>query len=622
MEVMSLSWTNELYNVYEKNNGRTDCEPALLPFSHSTANAQIEITLIESGEIVSAKTIEKDDAVTIIPVTESSATRSSGISPHPLADKLIYLAKDYNSFVENGKDNTKFYEAYINQLREWYDSEHCNKAVRAIYDYLEKGKLIEDLINHNVLVTDETTGKLKSKVKIAGIFQEDSFVRFRINYSDLMRESRTWADKSLFDNFIAFNSEKGGNEQLCYATGEILPATYKHPAKIRNAGDFGRLISTNDESGFAYRGRFRNKEDAISVSYEFSQKMHNALKWLIARQGVNIENSLMLVVWESSMRELPDITQGYDDFDFDDDEPQYADTVPAYRNLLKKSLFGNENKFDKNSKAMIMGLDSATTGRLSISMYSELNCSSFLENLEKWHTETAWIRFNSKMKKNYVGSFPLKSIIECAFGTEQGSYIKCNPKLVTEYICKLIPCVTENRRIPKDIVRGLVSKASSPLKYDHYYNWKKVLETACGMIRKEKLENKEECKMALDENCTRRSYLYGRLLAVADAAESSTYERDEKRTTNAQRYFETFSNRPYTTWDIIRKRLNPYLDGMKTGTRIYYEKLINKITNSFEHNDFNDNSKLEPEYLHAYSCQLVKIYNKNKKDIDDSTEEA
>ena len=141
------------------------------------------------------------------------------------------------------------------------------------------------------------------------------------------------------------------------------------------------------------------------------------------------------------------------------------------------------------------------------------------------------------------------------------------------------------------------------------------------MIRKEKLENKEECKMALDENCTRRSYLYGRLLAVADAAESSTYERDEKRTTNAQRYFETFSNRPYTTWDIIRKRLNPYLDGMKTQTRIYYEKLINEITNSFEHNDFNDNSKLEPEYLHAYSCQLVKIYNKNKKDINDSTEE-
>lgn len=127
--------------------------------------------------------------------------------------------------------------------------------------------------------------------------------------------------------------------------------------------------------------------------------------------------------------------------------------------------------------------------------------------------------------------------------------------------------------------------------------------------------------MALDENCTRRSYLYGRLLAVADAAESSTYEKDEKRTTNAQRYFETFSNRPYTTWDIIRKRLSPYLDGMKTQTRIYYENLINEITDKFEHEDFNVNSKLEPEYLHAYSCQLVKIYNKNKKNIDYSTEE-
>ena len=189
-----------------------------------------------------------------------------------------------------------------------------------------------------------------------------------------------------------------------------------------------------------------------------------------------------------------------------------------------------------------------------------------------------------------------------------------------DYICRLIPCVTEGRKIPKDIVRGLVNKASSPLKYDSYFNWLKVLETACGMIKKEKIDNKEECSMALDEKCTRRSYLYGRLLAVAEAAESSTYEGDAKRTTNARRYFEAFSNRPYTTWEIIYNRLNPYLEGMKTGSKIYYEKLINEIIDMFEHEVFNDNSKLEPEYLHAYSCQLVKIYNKNK-DIDNSNEE-
>ena len=132
--------------------------------------------------------------------------------------------------------------------------------------------------------------------------------------------------------------------------------------------------------------------------------------------------------------------------------------------------------------------------------------------------------------------------------------------------------------------------------------------------------------MALDENCTERSYLYGRLLAVADIAESSTYEIGEKRTTNAKRYFEAFSNRPCTTWEIIRKRLCPYLEKHDKMNRSnfsenYYANLINTITAMFEHDDFADNSKLDPIYLHAYSCQIKKIYGGNKKDDTNNEEE-
>lgn len=125
--------------------------------------------------------------------------------------------------------------------------------------------------------------------------------------------------------------------------------------------------------------------------------------------------------------------------------------------------------------------------------------------------------------------------------------------------------------------------------------------------------------MALDENSTDRSYLYGRLLAVADAAESSTYERGENRTTNAKRYFEAFSNRPCTTWEIIRKRLSPYLGkhdkmNMSGYSENYYANLINTITDMFALGDFADNTKLDPIFLHAYSCQLKEIYGGNKKD--------
>lgn len=131
--------------------------------------------------------------------------------------------------------------------------------------------------------------------------------------------------------------------------------------------------------------------------------------------------------------------------------------------------------------------------------------------------------------------------------------------------------------------------------------------------------------MALDENCSDRSYLYGRLLAVADVAESRTYESGEKRTTNAKRYFNAFSNRPCTTWNIIRNQLSPYLEKLdKTNTSVYsdnyYTNLINEITDKFSREDFSDNSKLDPVFLHAYSCQIKALYSGNKNNINNEEE--
>ena len=119
-----MSWTNELYQVYENNCGKDDEKAVLLPVSHSTANAQIEVILSEKGSFVSAIRIEnKEDSVTIIPVTEASGSRSSGIAPHPFSDKLVYIAGDYNRYVTGKRsDNTNYYQAYMEQLQQWKDS--------------------------------------------------------------------------------------------------------------------------------------------------------------------------------------------------------------------------------------------------------------------------------------------------------------------------------------------------------------------------------------------------------------------------------------------------------------------------------------------------------------------
>lgn len=619
-EVICLSWTQELYKVYENNCGRADNEPPLLPISHITANAQIELTISEHGDFISAARVEKADNKTIIPVTVDSGSRSSGIAPHPFADKLIYLAGDYAEWVENLKPTYgEYHEKYMKALSEWRSSEFSHAAVNALYTYLCKAEIMKDLVCSKALISAEDSTFINNGPKIEGILQPDCFVRIRVLYSDKEKESRTWLDSTLYDCFIRFNSRSMGENQLCYATGRLLPLTYKHPQKIRNAGDKSKLFSANDESGFTFKGRFDTKEQAFSISYDFSEKMHNALRWLIQKQGLTIGSSLVYVAWESSLKPLPKITSGSDEifeslgFNFGEEAKEEAPaTDKAYKSLLARSIMGYKSHLDKASKAMLMLLDAATPGRLSISMYTELAASDFLENIEKWHGETSWMRYNSERKKSCISSFNMRDIANCAFGTETGSFVECKPEVQKETILRLIPCVTEGRRIPKDIVRNLVYKASSPLNYSKSNNFNKVLETACGMIRKTIIEDKGECEMALDLENRDRSYLFGRLLAIADKAESDSYDKPGERTTNAKRYWSAFASRPYQTWKIIEERLRPYLDKNEYSSK--FTKLIDEIMSELSFEDFTSRDKLAPSYLLGYHCQMQEFYKQKNKE--------
>lgn len=630
-----MSWTDELYKVYEQQcNNEKMGEIVLLPVAHSTANAQIEVTLKADGTFVSAIALSKEDGLnTIIPVTEDSGGRTSGVCAMPLADKLIYIAGDYSNYVGGKKsDNSTYFKAYIEQLERWKNSSHSHPSVNAIYSYLTQKTLMKDLVDEHILQVNEETGLLEDKVNIAGIAQADCFVRFRV-YGGV---SETWLDKSLYDSFIAWNNEEMADVDLCYATGKTEAVTYKHPSKIRNTGDKSKLISANDESGFTYRGRFSDKTEAISVSYDFSQKMHNALRWLIQRQGISISetgkkkesmlfDTLQLVVWTSSLEETHSLIGcAYDEEDdeFFGEEIIVPDTEVKYRDFLRKSIFGTKN-FDIDSKVMLMGVDAATTGRLSISIYEELEQSRLLEQLIKWHSETGTLRYYSKQKTSGINSFAVREIINCAYGMENGKgFLETKPEIVKEIVLRLLPCITQGRAIPADIVHNLVKKASNPLAYEHGYNHRKVIETACGMIRKQNFDRKRGIiSMAYDPNEKDRSYLFGCLIAIADAAEYATYDENDKksRITNAKRYWSMFAKRPFTTWATIEKQVRIYMTKLEKNQRVsyeFYEKEFNSVMEKFELNEFSDNSQLSSAYLLGYHH-----YNHKLKDFKKTEEE-
>lgn len=119
--------------------------------------------------------------------------------------------------------------------------------------------------------------------------------------------------------------------------------------------------------------------------------------------------------------------------------------------------------------------------------------------------------------------------------------------------------------------------------------------------------------MALDETRTTRDYLYGRLLAIADVMEERTLsDTEKKRPTNATRYMQQFSQRPFSIWKQIHELLTPYF--MKQGDgAYYYKRLIAQVENLFTHEDFISNKPLSGEYLLGYYCQRQKMWEKHDK---------
>ena len=621
-----MSWLKDLYDVYEKNSemvGKTNQknkwgqEVVLLPISHTTQTAHIEVTINGDGEYLSAIVLSKDDnRNTIIPCTLESASRSSNIAPYPLHDKLIYVAGDfaaYGGVIKKENPHLK----YIAQLEKWALSDESNEKIKIIYSYLKKGRLVEDLKNDKKLYLDKQNKLIEKwdkkyedlhgeKPKIFSAVtgnQTDAFVRF--NVVDYSKESTipVWYDSGVANSFINFYNKSltDRTEDICYVIGKRLPITELHANKIRNSADKSKLISSNDSSGYTYRGRFENNLQAVTISYEASQKIHNALKWLIGLQGEAFDQRIFLV-W--GITDKPTLIR--DESDIFSIAPVKKEVAPItakdYALNIGNALKGYQSNLTSKQNVSILIVDAATTGRLAVTYYQKLHKQLYLERLEKWYLNHAWL-FREKFEdKKIIKRFRTPSPKEIA----TAAYGSRNDKLLKETIERILLCIVEGRtEIPKDIERNLIQRASRPTTMEKW-EWEKGLNVTCAMIAK-----KEGFEMALNNEETNRSYLFGRLLAVADVAERSALKLNEdNRETNAMRYMTAFSNQPEKTWKIIRENLHPYLT--KLGLKgIYFSKIIDEITDKLGLENFN-NDRLDGTYLVGLSSQRYELYKKKQ----------
>ncbi len=600
-----MSWLNDLYLTYEACKSEAgivrDGQPLLLPIAHLTQNAQLEVVLDGEGNFVRAYRVDKEDAVTVIPTTEDSGSRAgSAVYPHPLADKLEYIAGDYGEFVPSCKKEKQ--EAYMAQLEEWALSEYSPPQVDSVYRYLKKGLLMHDLQAAGFFAFEG--GKLIAE-KQQGVAAEDWFVRFSVEIPG-WEESRLYCDTGVFESYTKFYLSKQEKKELCYVSGETVPCSEKHPAKIRHTGDKAKLISSNDKSGYTFRGRLRESGQVASVSYEISQKAHNALRWLIAKQACLRVGEQVFVVWSA---ENPKVENPFAEF-FGEEE-KGACTDEAYAARVRKAVWGTDREPEGNESVMVMGVEAATTGRLSIPFYQKYGARQFLQNIARWKTEACWMARPGKDRRAVVWSPSLLDIVKLTAGDK-------NDKLNKSMRERLIPCVVEGRRLPYDVVLSAVKQAANPMHYESYWEWNRVVSITCALLRKWQIERgngEKGYRMELNRNSEDRSYIFGQLLATAEMLERSALSmgggKDPVRNTAAEKYFVRFQRYPVETWNTIRNQLHPYVLKLQAAGKPFYINRMNELTARLE---LTKRNKLEPVFLQGYSCQMMEYRGYFKKD--------
>lgn len=645
-----MSWLEKCYETYEncqqeigiqkfQAEGDKRSYVPLLPVAHTTQLVNIEVELDQSGDFQDARLLAKDEQTTIIPCTEESSARTSGVVPHPLVDKLQYIAADYPAY---GGTKKSGWNLYHTQLQDWCSSPYADAKVCAVLRFLEKGCLVASLVKKHILFLDENgkmptkwTGNKDEKPKIletlASADQTESFVRFRVGGIDLAQ------DEAVRESFIHYYEMKQQRVDYCTVQGKQMAVSTLSPYKIRNPGDRAKLISSNDSTNYTYRGRFVTAEQALSIGYETTQKAHSALRWLISKQGCS-NGDQTVVVWGTKGEPIPDITA--DSMDLGDDfaaafaqlgQPQLPPaTESEYAERFNKAIQGYGKALDEKANTVVMILDSATQGRLSIRYYRELAGSELMKNITDWHRNFAWkLNYRSAPESAEPGQKPKwkrvsfwgapspADIAKVAYGE------KADKKIIQQTVERLVPCITEGKYLPRDLMLSAVHRATAGIGLEPW-EYQKTCGIACALICGYYHRNKKEDFVMtdgkyVDETIDDRSYLFGRILACAEQIERRVQSQTgETRPTNAERLRLVFVQRPAKTTALLQQKLTPYLNRMRANgvSRDKRYSTLQELVGRLGAENYT-NKPLNELYLLGYACQMMDFreenaaYNKN-----------
>jgi CRISPR-associated protein Csd1 len=384
-----------------------------------------------------------------------------------------------------------------------------------------------------------------------------------------------------------------------------------------------------------YYGRFKKGSDIYRISYESSQKIHNMLKYLLENKSNAryIGENAYIVNWLSN-----DLTKGGIDIisdleeDSDDDFEDVEETTMAslggdISKGLGKYFSGADENYSSKSDFYILIIEKINDGRVSVKYFRSLSRSEAYERVMNWYSSTKW-KFYKKEK-----SPSIYQIVNFIYGQENSKgYLSCeNKKLSRSTIERLIPCIIDAQKIPRDIVRMAFYKLSNKQSYKK--NWNNALNIGCSLIKKHRSDyegyninhNKISEVKEVEES---RSFYYGKLMAIYEkieldatrgrAEDDSSDKGKSQRITNSDRLWNSMIRTPERTRFILESKIKPYANILKKnnpGLFVKYDKTITGITlniMNLDNSNSRNRSSLNEDFILGYYYQKNELYKGNE----------
>jgi len=607
--------------------GSANEKKTLLPVCHMTFKSEICVTIDKWGKFVNAIRDNKEITI-VIPCTESSSGRSSGIAAHPLCDQIDYVA---------GINDEKT-KAYLSELKSWKEN---IIELNAIHTYVEGKTIINDLSNNGIFKDSEYQSEKEDNTEKQ--IDNEKIRKIGIRFSVIVDGDiiNVWESKDLRNFWISRLNNRTSSDFDYLSGKDIRQKATQHPKNINSKTGNAKLLSCNDSSGFTFRGRFAKQDDAVLIDFVQSQKMHQMLRWIIANYGYSVD-SQVIVTWSvDSDTEVKVKAQenSYELFGHMNTVETGVDILSKissyiyadYSQKMKKILqgYGKADGIKQHyRKICIAVFDAATTGRMGLVFYQEFPENTYLESIVKWHSDTSYFLTTWKKEKDeegkdknipiyYIGAPSYDDILFAVYGKSHGD--KSYDVLKKKMRKQLLECMFGNVYFPRSLVQMAVNRSSNPMSFTDSSgkfsekDWRRSINITCALARKYYKQQKEEIELALNPERRDRDYLYGRLLAVAEKMERTALfkaDKQDTRPTNATRLMSAFQVKPYSTWGQIYTQLIPYKNQLNGAG--YYQSLIDGIMALFKSDDYEDNSPLSPLYLLGYSAQNMELSKNNK----------